>query len=38
MEAILWGHIDGSNPAPTDTTNLCEWKSKDAGVMDSRVN
>ncbi|XP_049399921.1 uncharacterized protein LOC125864011 [Solanum stenotomum] len=29
----LWGHIDGSNPAPTDETKLSEWKIKDARVM-----
>ncbi|KAH0740465.1 hypothetical protein KY290_033508 [Solanum tuberosum] len=29
----LWGHIDGSDPAPTDTTKLGEWKIQDARVM-----
>ncbi|XP_015158468.1 TMV resistance protein N-like [Solanum tuberosum] len=29
----LWGHIDGSDPAPTDATKLGEWKIKDARVM-----
>ncbi|XP_015160344.1 uncharacterized protein [Solanum tuberosum] len=29
----LWGHIDGSDPAPTDATKLGEWKIKDAQVM-----
>ena len=29
----LWGHIDGSDPASTDTTKLGEWKIKDAQVM-----
>lgn len=29
----LWGHIDGTNPAPTDPTKLGEWKIKDAPVM-----
>ncbi|KAH0652963.1 hypothetical protein KY289_030641 [Solanum tuberosum] len=29
----LWGHIDGSDSAPTDATKLGEWKIKDARVM-----
>ncbi|KAH0655399.1 hypothetical protein KY285_030281 [Solanum tuberosum] len=29
----LWGHIDGSDPSPTDATKLGEWKIKDAQVM-----
>ncbi|XP_049365715.1 uncharacterized protein LOC125830578 [Solanum verrucosum] len=29
----LWGHIDGSNSAPTNVTKLGEWKIKDARVM-----
>ncbi|XP_060190338.1 uncharacterized protein LOC132619451 [Lycium barbarum] len=29
----LWGHIDGSDPAPTDPTKLNQWKVKDARVM-----
>ncbi|XP_047251074.1 uncharacterized protein LOC107840340 [Capsicum annuum] len=29
----LWGHIDGSDPSPTDPTKLGEWKIKDARVM-----
>jgi len=29
----LWGHIDGSDPTPTDPTKLDQWKVKDARVM-----
>ena len=29
----LWGHVDGSEPAPTDTAQLAAWKVKDARVM-----
>ena len=29
----LWGHVDGSDPAPTDATKLSLWKVKDAWVM-----
>jgi hypothetical protein len=29
----LWGHVDGSDPAPTDATKLSLWKVKDARVM-----
>ena len=29
----LWGHIDGSDPAPTDPTKLGEWKIIDTRVM-----
>lgn len=29
----LWGHVDGSEPAPTDATKLAAWKVKDARVM-----
>ena len=29
----LWGHIDGSDPDPIDTTKLRELKIKDARVM-----
>ena len=29
----LWGHVDGSDPAPTDSTKLLQWKVKDARVM-----
>ncbi|KAH0642458.1 hypothetical protein KY290_035283 [Solanum tuberosum] len=29
----LWGHIDGSDPTPTDPTKLGQWKVKDARVM-----
>eukprot|EP00258_Populus_trichocarpa_P033414 XP_024449433.1 uncharacterized protein LOC112326270 isoform X2 [Populus trichocarpa] len=28
----LWGHVDGSDPAPTDSTKLLQWKVKDARV------
>ncbi|XP_010266766.1 PREDICTED: uncharacterized protein LOC104604200 [Nelumbo nucifera] len=31
--AELWGHIDGTTPAPADATKLAEWKIKDARVM-----
>ncbi|TXG67369.1 hypothetical protein EZV62_008644 [Acer yangbiense] len=29
----LWGHIDGSDPAPTEPKELANWKVKDARVM-----
>ncbi|XP_074381111.1 uncharacterized protein LOC141721876 [Apium graveolens] len=29
----LWGHVDGSESAPTDAAKLAEWKVKDARVM-----
>nr|DAD42694.1 TPA_asm: hypothetical protein HUJ06_000924 [Nelumbo nucifera] len=29
----LWGHIDGTTPAPADATKLAKWKIKDARVM-----
>ncbi|KAL6311658.1 hypothetical protein AAG906_022600 [Vitis piasezkii] len=29
----LWGHIDGSNPAPRDVEALSKWEIKDARVM-----
>lgn len=29
----LWGHIDGTTPAPTDTAQMAQWKIKDARVM-----
>ncbi|RVW88110.1 Retrovirus-related Pol polyprotein from transposon RE1 [Vitis vinifera] len=29
----LWGHIDGSNPAPRDAEALSKWKIKDARAM-----
>ncbi|RVX06706.1 hypothetical protein CK203_029495 [Vitis vinifera] len=29
----LWGHIDGSNPAPRDAEALSKWEIKDAQVM-----
>ena len=29
----LWGHIDGSVPAPQGTEALSKWKIKDARVM-----
>jgi len=29
----LWGHVDGSDPAPTNSTKLLQWKVKDAWVM-----
>ena len=28
----LWGHIDGSDPAPTKTKELAKWGVKDARV------
>ena len=33
MGKELWGHVDGSDPAPTDPTKLVQWKVKDARVM-----
>ncbi|XP_059309503.1 uncharacterized protein LOC132060497 [Lycium ferocissimum] len=29
----LWGHIDGSDPAPTDPIKLGQWKVKNARMM-----
>ena len=29
----LWGHIDGSTPAPKDPSELAQWQIKDARVM-----
>lgn len=29
----LWGHIYGSDPAPTDLEKLLQWNVKDARVM-----
>jgi hypothetical protein len=29
----LWGHIDGSGPAPTNPKELAKWRVKDACVM-----
>lgn len=29
----LWGHLDGSDPAPTDVDALSKWEIKDARVM-----
>lgn len=29
----LWGHIDGTDPTPTDATKLVQWTIKDARVM-----
>ncbi|KAL6315701.1 hypothetical protein AAG906_006563 [Vitis piasezkii] len=29
----LWGHIDGSNPAPRDAEAFSKWEIKDAQVM-----
>ena len=29
----LWGHIDGSDPAPTELPKLAQWQVKDARVM-----
>ncbi|XP_042966866.1 uncharacterized protein LOC122300350 [Carya illinoinensis] len=29
----LWGHIDGSDPAPTEPPKLAQWTIKDARVM-----
>ncbi|KAF2285120.1 hypothetical protein GH714_037968 [Hevea brasiliensis] len=29
----LWGHVDGSDPAPTDSKELLQWNVKDAQVM-----
>lgn len=29
----LWGHLDGSDPAPTDVDALSKWEIKDAWVM-----
>jgi hypothetical protein len=33
MGKELWGHIDGSDPAPTETKDLAKWMVKDACVM-----
>jgi hypothetical protein len=33
MGKELWGHIDGSDPAPTEPKELAKWKVKDALVM-----
>ena len=33
MGKELWGHIDGSNPAPIEPTKLAQWQVKDARVM-----
>ena len=33
MEKKLWGHIDGSDPAPIEPTKLAQWQVKDARVM-----
>ncbi|XP_031277683.1 uncharacterized protein LOC116136110 [Pistacia vera] len=33
MGKELWGHIDGSDKAPTDVSKLTQWQTKDAQVM-----
>jgi hypothetical protein len=33
MGKELWGHIDGSGPAPMEPKKLAKWKVKDACVM-----
>jgi hypothetical protein len=33
MGKELWGHIDGSDPASTETKELAKWMVKDARVM-----
>ncbi|ESR54357.1 hypothetical protein CICLE_v10023357mg, partial [Citrus x clementina] len=33
MGKELWGHIDGSDLAPTDPPKLAQWQVKDARVM-----
>ena len=33
MGKELWGHIDGSDPAPTNVHKLPQWQTKDAWVM-----
>ncbi|KAJ0101990.1 hypothetical protein Patl1_03850 [Pistacia atlantica] len=33
MGKELWGHIDGSDKAPTDVSKLAQWQTKDARVM-----
>jgi hypothetical protein len=33
MGKELWVHIDGSDPAPTETKDLAKWNVKDAHVM-----
>ena len=33
MGKELWGHIDGSDPTPTEPTKLAQWQVKDARVM-----
>jgi len=29
----LWGHLDGSSPAPTDPQELSIWTTKDAEIV-----
>ena len=29
----LWGHIDGSSPAPTEPKDLGQWEAKDARIV-----
>jgi hypothetical protein len=33
MGKELWGHIDGSDPTPTETKDLAKWMIKDARVV-----
>jgi hypothetical protein len=33
MGKELWGHIDGSDPAPTETKDLAKWTVKDTRMM-----
>jgi hypothetical protein len=33
MGKELWGHIDSSDPTPTETKDLAKWMVKDARVM-----
>jgi hypothetical protein len=33
MGKELWDHIDGSDPAPTETKDLAKWMVKDVCVM-----
>lgn len=33
MGKELWGHVDGSDTAPTEAASLAKWQVKDARVM-----
>ncbi|KAJ0077325.1 hypothetical protein Patl1_35954 [Pistacia atlantica] len=38
MGKELWGHIDGSNKAPTDVSKLAHWQTKDARVPEDSLS